>query len=276
MVDKRKLFRWIRIVIIIYSLLGIVLYYTQELLLFHPKSLPASYRWEFAVPYRDVNIPYSTGSNMNVVQFQTAHANPKGVVLYFHGNRENINHYATAASLFTKNGYEVWMLDYPGFGKSTGPFTEKRLYEWALVFYKLARTRFEPGNIILYGRSMGTAVAAQLSSVRDCRVLILETPYYSFPSIFNSWLPLYPYNKMLHYEFPSWKFLQETIAPVVIFHGTNDRIIPFRNAEKLVRFLKKSDRFIQVTGASHNDVTSFTTYTKTIDSLLMTTAVYPK
>ena len=70
------------------------------------------------------------------------------------------------------------MIDYPGFGKSTGVFSEQLLYDWALTLYKLARAYYSPDSIIIYGKSMGTGIAAQLASIRDCRHLILETPYY--------------------------------------------------------------------------------------------------
>ena len=87
--------------------------------------------------------------------------------------------YNAAAADFTRNGYECWMWDYPGFGKSTGEFSEQKLYDYALVLYKLARSRWAPSQIILYGRSIGTGIAAQLEETypqtnRDRKIQVLS------------------------------------------------------------------------------------------------------
>jgi alpha-beta hydrolase superfamily lysophospholipase len=266
-VKKNRLWFWVKIILIIYGALGIALYYLQDKILFHPRPLPQDHQWNFPYAFKEINIPYTAASRMNVIQF-TADSVPKGVVIYFHGNKYNISRYAPVVPTFTKNGWEIWMLDYPGFGKSTGQLTEQTMYDWALVFYKLARAKYEPTDIIIYGRSMGTGIATQLASVRDCRYLVLEAPYYSFPSIFNTYFPLYPYNKIIKYDFPTWKFIKDVTAPVVIFHGTADEIIPYRNGKKLIPLLKKTDEFIAIPGAFHNDLDSFSTYKLKLDSIL--------
>ena len=265
---KRIIFRWLKVLILVYCLIGIVIYYLQDKLLFHPQPLDANYKYNFGVPFTEVNLPYSKNSTINIVQFHAQGPVVKGVVLYFHGNKQNIERYAPAAPLFTSKGYHVWMIDYPGFGKSTGAFTEQQLYDWALIFYKLARARYSADSIILYGRSMGTGIASQLGSIRNCKALILEGPYYSIPSIFDSWLPVYPTNKMIHYKLPTWQYVQQVGAPVIIFHGTDDRTIPYRNAKKLQPYLKPGDLFVTVEGAHHNDLREFPLYRQKMDSLL--------
>jgi pimeloyl-ACP methyl ester carboxylesterase len=160
------------------------------------------------------------------------------------------------------------MIDYPGFGKSTGRFNEQQLYNWALTFYKLARARFSPDSIIIYGRSLGSGVATQLASIRDCRRLMLETPYYSMPSVFSSYAPIYPFENIIHYKFPTWQFLQTVDAPVTIFHGEDDGVIPIRNARKLIPYLKSNSEFVTIKDGSHNDLANFETYKIKIDSLL--------
>ena len=160
------------------------------------------------------------------------------------------------------------MIDYPGFGKSTGVFTERKLYDWALTLYKLARANFPPDSIVIYGKSMGTGIAAQLASIRDCRHLILETPYFDMPSIIDNYLPIYPVNQMIHYKLPTWKYLQNVTAPLTILHGTDDWVIPHRNARRLKPYLKPNDLFLTVENGSHNDLYSFPVATNTLDSVL--------
>ena len=264
---KKRIWFWLKIIIIIYAGLGIALYYLQDKILFHPLAVAQDHQWNFPYTYKEINIAYAAESRMNVIQF-TTDTTAKGVVLYFHGNKNNISRYAPVVPSFTKNGWEIWMLDYPGFGKSTGTLTEQNMYDWALVFYKLARAKYEPADIIIYGRSMGTGIATQLASVRDCRALVLEAPYYSFPSIFNTYFPVYPYKRIIKYDFPTWKYIKEVTAPVLLFHGTADEIIPYRNGKKLMPMLKKTDEFVTIPGAFHNDLDSFSIYNQKLDSIL--------
>ena len=111
-----------------------------------------------------MNIPLNAKDNLNIVQFFTKDSMPKGVVLYFHGNRDNVNRYARYAANFTKHGYEIWMTDYPGYGKTTGKLTEEKLYIQAKEVYKLANSKFGKDSIIVYGKSLGSGIASYLAS----------------------------------------------------------------------------------------------------------------
>jgi len=220
---KKSFLRWAKLLVLLYCVVGIALYYGQERLIFHPTPVDRKAAWSIAPSFKELNIPYDAGTNINVLQFaatdRPADSLPKGVVLYFHDSRGNNGTYAGAAPDFTAKGYQLWLLDYPGFGKSTGKLSEKRLYEQALIFYKLARSRWQPGQIIIYGNGLGTGIAAQLAAVRDCRRLILESPYYSMTSAMRRYLFMYPVNQMLHYHLPTNEYLQAVTAPVTIFNG---------------------------------------------------------
>src|SRR5450755_3148993 len=156
---NKKIFRWLKVFVLVYCTAGIAIYYGQNAVLFHPVTVDRHARYDFVEPYTELNIPCDKETNLNIIEFKTADSVPLGLVLYFHGNRKNISRYEPYASNFTKKGYEVWMIDYPGFGKSTGKFTEQKLYDYSLVFYKLARSRYQPSQIILYGKSLGTCMA---------------------------------------------------------------------------------------------------------------------
>jgi uncharacterized protein len=250
---RKKAMRWVRGFVIIYCLVGIGAYHLQEKFLFHPTELSANTIFKFPHPFKEVNISVNSTSKYNIVQFTTQQP-VKGVILYFHGNKDNISHYAPVADNMTKRGYEVWMIDYPGYGKSTGELTEQVLYDQALQLYKMARARFSPDSIVIYGRSLGTGVASQLASVRDCKRLILETPYYNIPSVASTYLWMYPVDRMIKYKLPTNEYLTKVTAPVTIFHGTNDGVIPYDNAVKLKEVLKSGDEFVTVNGGTHNDL----------------------
>jgi uncharacterized protein len=241
--NKKILFRWIKLLLLVYGLIGIVFYYVQDSLILHPVKLDTATPYRFAQPFTELNLNYDAETNLNVVEFKAtdrpADSLAKGVVLYFHGSSGNIGKYALHSAAFTARGYEIWLIDYPGFGKSTGPINEQRLYDLALVFYKLARSRWKPQQIVLYGQGFGTGIAAQLGAVRDCRQLILEQPYYSMTSVFRRYLFLYPLDgRFLHYHLPTNDYLQKVTAPVTILQGSDG----------LKAFLKPGDQFLESAG----------------------------
>jgi pimeloyl-ACP methyl ester carboxylesterase len=268
---KKILFRWAKVLLLLYGIIGIAFYYLQDKLLFHPVPVDRQVKYDLGQPYTEVNLPYNKETNLNIIQFSNLLDDTvaaKGVVLYFHGNKENVSHYAAYAADFTRHGYEVWMLDYPGFGKSTGKFTEENLYKYALILYKLARSKWPPDHIILYGKSLGTGVAAQLASVRDCRRLILECPYYSMTSLVRHYLFLYPVSSMLHYRFPTYEYLPAVTAPITIFHGTDDGVVSYGNASRLKTLLKPGDEFITIEGGGHNDLHNYPEFRRRLDGIM--------
>lgn len=266
---KKKIVRWLKVIILVYCTLGIALYYLQEKFLFHPVALPADYNYSFKQPFREINLQYDASTTFNIIQFLPKDtAAVKGVVLYFHGNRENINRYAPFAENFTKQGYEVWMPDYPGFGKSTGKLSEAVLYEEAIQVYNMAKGKFSADSITIYGKSLGTGVASNLASKRNCKQLILETPYSSMTSIFNRYCFIFPVEKMIHYKLPTKEYLKNVVAPVIIFQGTDDGVVPYNNALQLKASMKTKDVFVTIENAAHNNINDFKLYHEKLDSLL--------
>ena len=264
----KRVLRWAKIILFFYVVIGIALYFLQVKILLHPVAYQLDHVYNFKTPFKEINIPINHHENLNIAQFFPKDSVRKGVVLYFHGNKMNISHYAEFADNFTKLGYEVWMPDYPGFGKTTGELTEKKLYEEAMLVYKLVNLRFKADSIIIYGKSFGTGIASQLASVKDCRRLILETPYYSIPALFGYYAPIYPTSYMSKFKLPINEYLQDVTVPVTIFHGTDDEIIPYSVSEKLKNVLKPGDEFITLEKGKHNNLNDFTLFHQKLDSLL--------
>ena len=267
-INYKKVWKWLKIIAIIYILGGIALYFLQDYILFHPVTLKRDHKYDFPEKNKEINIPITENSNLNIVQFFSTDTVTKGVVLYFHGNKKNISWYAKYSPYFTKYGYEVWLIDYPGFGKSTGKLTEQTLYDWANYMYNFARTRFSADSIIIYGKSMGTGIATHLASLQPCKKLILETPYYDYPSVIKHYLPIYPIEWMIHYKISTHDYLEKVIAPITIFQGTDDRLVTYNNAKRLKPFLKAGDEFVTIEGGSHNDLYNFKETIEKLDSLL--------
>ncbi len=220
--------------------------------------------------YEEIRINHHPGADLHITKFPVPAERPrKGIVIYFHGNRRNVSWYVDRVPFFTDRGYEVWMPDYPGFGKSTGPLEEPILYEYARQTYLMARGQCSPDSIWAYGRSMGTGVAAWLASVVSVRGLVLETPYQSIPELVSTWLPVWPTRRLSRFNLPVTEYLRRVAEPVTIFHGTDDRVIPWRHAAGLQSILKPGDRFVTIDGGGHNDLTDHPLYTGMLDTLLI-------
>lgn len=266
---RRKIFRWMTAITFFYCSIGIALFYLQEKFLFHPEPLSQDYTFKFNNAFQEIQIPMNTIDTLDMVQFFPKDSVRKGVVLYFHGNAGNINDYERYVSNFTIKGYEVWIPDYPGFGKTTGKLNEEMMYKEATAVYKLAHSRFSADSIIVYGKSLGCGVASYIAAKQECKRLILETPYYSIPSLFSNYAPIYPTNRMSHFKFPVGEYLKEVSAPVTIFQGTSDKVIFYRQASKLKRVLKEGDEFITIKEGGHNNLNTFSLFQKKLDSVLI-------
>lgn len=265
--SRKKLFRILKIVLIVYVIIGVVVYFVQDYIILQPVPLAKDYKYNFDMPFKETSLAYDPNTNISIVKF-TTEEKPKGIVLYFHGNRSNISRYRRFVPYFTKSGYEVWMIDYPGYGKSTGKFSEQLVFKWSLQMYKMARQQFNAAHIVIFGKSLGTGIASQLASVRNCRCLMLESPYYSLPAIFQYYLPIYPMDWIIHHHIPTYTFIPKVSDPVIMFHGTNDWLVPYRNSERLEKLLKNGDKLITLKDGTHRNLFSFPVVPAAIDSVL--------
>lgn len=263
----QKIYTTLKIAVIVYVVCGVVLYFIQGKILFHPRKLPADHSFSFQQPFNEINLPVSAEKNINIVQFTVADSVCKGVVLYFHGNRKNIERYAPFAANFTRNNYEVWMIDYPGFGKSTGKRTEKIMYADAALLYKMARARFSKDRIIIYGKSVGTGVAAQLASTSDCKRVLLETPYYSIDALLKPYAFIYPVSWMTKFHFPTYKYFKNIEAPITLFHGTKDEVIPYKQAVRLAKE-NAGVQLVPIEKGKHNNLNDSPLFHQQLNSIL--------
>jgi pimeloyl-ACP methyl ester carboxylesterase len=242
------------------------LYFIQDEILFRPKPLSPEYKFSFEQPFEEINIPVEN-ENLSIVKFQPDNSR-KGIILFYHGNMENVEHYKKYPPIFLKNRYEVWMIDYPGFGKTTGKRTEEIMNKQALLMYDAASKEIKWDSIIIYGKSIGTGVASYVAANRRCRQLILETPYYSIPSLAKHYFPIYPVTSLIKYSFPVHDYLKKLTSPIILLHGTKDEIIPYSHS-KCLKEENKNIELIPIKNGKHNNLSDFDLFQKTIDSILI-------
>ena len=241
--------------VFLYFLLVAYLYWRQESYIFFPAILPQDYSFPEFENFKEEFFDTPDGARIHALHFFVE--DPKGVVLYFHGNTGALTRWGHAAIDLVDLGYEVLMPDYRGYGKSTGRLTEKALHADARLLYTHLTEKWEENEIVLFGRSLGTGIATQLAVNHQPKLLILETPYTSIPAVSHAKLPFLPVKKLLRYRLSTAKIIQEVMCPVVIFHGTNDELIPYEQAVRLTKILGRPATLITIEGGMHNNLGEF-------------------
>ncbi len=257
----------ILIIILIYIALNVVVYFLQERFIFKPEKLPDDFEFKYGdQPFDEYNIEVDDGVNINGVHFKVHR--PKGVVLYLKGNSRSIKGWGKFAVDFTRLGFDVVMVDYRGFGKSTGRRTEQGIKKDLQYVYDRLREQVSEEYIVLYGRSLGSGFATKLASNNDPRLLILDAPYYSLKHITKRFLPIMPMSLILRFPIKTYKWIKYVECPIKIIHGTNDKLIPLKTSIKLSKINSKWTRLYPVIGGGHNNLHTFPQYHRFLEEIL--------
>ena len=238
------------ILAILYFLLMTVFSLQQESFIFFPDRLPPGYQFNFDTTPEEIFIPAKDGKQLHGLLFKTAA--PKGLVFYLHGNAGSVASWGWAYPTYTNLGYDFFILDYRGYGKSEGEITnEPQFYDDVQAAYAHLKNRYPEDRIIVAGYSIGTAAATKIASENNPKLLLLQAPYYSLKDLARSLYPFIP-AFLIKYKFETYRILKEVKAPVVIFHGVQDEIIYSGSSEKLRPLLKPGDKLILLNGQGHN------------------------
>ena len=200
-------------------------------------------------------IPIQTVDEETVYAWLLEHPEPRGEVLFFHGNGGNLSLWLDFLLNLYHHSLTVFALDYRGYGKSTGSPTEEGLYHDAEAFLRHFWNKVHHPNqkVIYWGRSLGGSVAAFATTVRKPDAMILEA---SFPSKY-SLLNHYPVLKILgvlsEFRFPTAEFLENLSRPILVIHGEQDRIVPLKQGQLLFDRLQ-TEKYFHTIPAGHNDL----------------------
>jgi alpha-beta hydrolase superfamily lysophospholipase len=181
----------------------------------------------------------------------------RGVIYYLKGNSKSIKGWGKFAKDFLSNGYDFLMIDYRGFGKSRGKRSQKRVFNDSQFMYKWLLERYSEDKIVLYGRSLGSGIAARIASWNKPRLLILDSPYYSFYYNTHRYLFWMPLKWIMRYPIRTDKYLETVSCPVIIIHGTNDYLIPFKQSKMLYNRYPDKIKLIPIKGAGHNNLQDY-------------------
>ncbi len=243
----------------------LVFYFFQHYFFFRPEILPSNFNYDYPYDFEEKTFDMEDGGSVNSIHFKVP--NSRGVIYYFKGNSRSIKGWGKFAKDFIGNGYDFFMMDYRGFGKSRGKRTEQKLYDDSQTIYKYLQKDYQEDQIIIYGRSLGSGIATRIASWNNPKMLILDSPYFSFYRNIKRWGFWLPLKLLLRYPIRTDQFIKKVSCPSFILHGNKDFLIPIDHSEDLVQLNAKAE-LITIDGAGHNNLPDFEVYHQTIYRLL--------
>jgi esterase/lipase len=250
----------------IYIAICCLLYFKQEEIIFPDARLPSGYKFAFQANFHENTIKTSDGNTLSAGLFTTP--NHTGMIFYLHGNGGNIQSWGNVAQYYNRLGYDVFMPDYPGYGKSTGQLTSTaQLFKAASAAYAFIKPNYPEKHIVILGYSIGTGPAAWLASQNHPQKLILLAPYYSLTDMVHKYYPYVP-AFILKYQINTYQYIQHINAPLTIFHGDKDEMIYYGSSLKLKQYFKPGDTLITLHNQNNQGIDQNPDYLEALESVL--------
>jgi len=240
----------------LYGAMLLVLFLRQDGLVYYP-DLPSR---EYEATPKQANLSYenvtlTTPDGVRLAAWYVPAQNPRGALLYAHGNAGNISHRLDAIRLFHDLGLSVLIFDYCGYGQSSGKVDEEGTYRDAEAAWQhlTAQRGIKPEHIVVFGESLGASVAAYLAAQHKPGALILASAFTSVPDLASDLYPLLPVRWITRYRYDTRRYLQDVHAPVLVAHSREDEIIPFLHGQTLYAAAHEPKQFLELRGG-HNDL----------------------
>lgn len=249
---------------VMYVLYVSYIYCNQADMVFKKHSLAKNYVFHFDSRFKEIQIKSFDGKLQHGILFPTS--NPKGLIFYLHGNAGALDSWGAISKIYTRLGYDFFILDYRGFGKSEGNVVnENQVIQDVKIVYDSVSKAYSKKVII--GYSIGTGIAASLASSRKNAMLILKAPYDNFLKYSDARAPYFP-DFLKKFAFETDAYLATIKTPIYIFHGNNDRLIPLENSIRLKKLLKPTDSLFVLKNQEHIGINVNAEYQKKLGTLL--------
>ncbi len=230
---QRVLNSIIFIIITTWVLLALLIYLFQPKLIFFPHSEIEATPALISLPYEDIALTTTDGEVLNA--WWVPHPESRGTLLFLHGNAGNISHRLDSINIFHKLRLSVFIIDYRGYGKSTGKPSEQGTYTDAETAfnYLVNENNIESENIFIFGRSLGGAVATWLAEKHTPTGLIIESSFTSIADIGNHYYPYLPTSLLARIKYSSIDRIANIKSPTLFIHSKHDEIIPYKYGKQL-------------------------------------------
>ena len=262
----KTIFRLCVIFLVVYVAVLALLYFFQERLIFFPSKLEPNHDFSFDQPFEEIRLD-ANGAWISGLKFlaqsrdgrqiySDANGERKaknGAVIFFHGNAGNLQGWGGYARFFTDLGYDFYLFDYRGYGKSGGEISsQEQLYADADAMMQAVLREYDAGEVAAVGYSVGSGLAARAAQKYGAKRLVLIAPYFSLEELAREKMPFVP-KFLIKYKIPTFEFVEGFSGPVTIFHGEHDELIGVDNSRRLLKFLKPGDKIYEL-NAGHNDI----------------------
>jgi fermentation-respiration switch protein FrsA (DUF1100 family) len=216
-------------------------------------------------------VELTTADDLNLDAWWLPAENARAALLFLHGNAGNISHRLDSLAQFNRLGLSVLILDYRGYGKSEGKPSEAGTAMDADAGWRWLNEQsgHDPDRLVIFGRSLGAAVAAELASRTDPAALILESPFRSVPDLGQRLYPWLPVRTLARLRYPTIEYVTQRSAPLLVIHSENDEIIPFAEGRAVYEAAPSPKELLVIQGG-HNTgfLQSEVIYLRGIDAFL--------
>ena len=258
---------WCSFFVILIAVFLLGMYFFQEKFIFrNGEAIHRDYPFKFPNNFEEIFLKTTDGNSINTLHFKLK--NPKGVLLFCHGNKGNLKKWGTKVSSFLEYHYEVVVFDYRSYGKSIGSFNERKMYSDALLVYDYVKGSFKEETIVVYGFSLGATFATRIAAVNNPKELVLEAPFFNFKKAVQFYSKLVP-TFLLKYKFRSGIDILRVNAPISIFHGTKDMSTSFEDSKKLFAINTAiTNSFTAIEGGTHHTIRDSEIYKEKLQEIL--------
>lgn len=251
---------------VLYVAVLALLYFFQERMIFFPSKLEPNHDFSFDQPFEEIRLD-ANGTWISGLKFLAQSRDggqiysdengerkaKNGAVIFFHGNAGNLQGWGKYARHFTDLGYDFYLFDYRGYGKSGGEIgSQEQLYADTDLMMEPVLREYDAGEVTVLGYSVGSGLAARAAQKYGAKRLVLIAPYFSLEELAREKMPFVP-KFLIKYKIPTFEFVGSFGGPVTIFHGEHDELIGVDNSRRLLKFLKPGDKIYEL-NAGHNDI----------------------
>jgi len=236
---------------IIYGAIAAYLYFRQSALIHIPYGQFVAVPSEYGMGYEDVWVETNDGARLH--GWHIPHPDSRFTVLYLHGNAGNISYLMDTYQVLHELGVSILTYDYRSYGQSAGALSEPAMYDDAerMFDYLVDHRNIRPEEIIVVGRSLGTAIASWVSATRSPAGLIMESAFTSMAELAGVHYPWLPTSMLLRWNYDSLSRIEKVRCPVLFFHSREDSLTPFSLGQTLFEATRSKKEFIEIHGG-HN------------------------
>ncbi len=240
-------------IVIIYVLLALALYLLQSSLIYFPSKDIVTTPHDIGLRYEAIFL--TTEDGVEISGWFVPCDNPRGVVLFCHGNAGNISHRLQTILILHRLNLSTFIFDYRGYGSSEGSPSERGTYldAQAAWGYLVEKRRIPPHKIIVFGRSLGGAIAAWLvgEAKKEPGALIVESAFTSVPDLAAKLYPVFPARPLVRFRYDTRDFISRASCPVMVIHSCDDEIVPYNQGCDLFESASEPKEFLEIRG-DHN------------------------